>query len=55
MLKPSEREKLEHCQLMIQSVRYILQGMRAELFPTRHEIDKCFRQADEAIGRLLRA
>ena len=55
MLRPSEREKLQDCQLLIQSARNILSGMRIEIVPDIDDIDKCFRDVDQTLTRLLRA
>ena len=55
MLKPAEREKVQDCLLLIQSARNILSGLKPDTFPDRHELDKCFREADLKLNRLLRA
>ena len=53
MIKPSEREKLQDCLILLQSARNILSGLRQDLFPDLHDIHKCFASADTAISRLL--
>jgi hypothetical protein len=55
MLKATEREKLQDCQLLIDSARKILSGITLELVPDVKRIQRCFRDADLAITRLLRA
>ena len=54
MLKNSEREKLQDCQLLIQSARNILTGIRAGVIPDVDSIEECFHHADQTIDRLLR-
>jgi hypothetical protein len=54
MLKPSEREKLQDCLLLIESVRNILLGMRPGVIPGIDEIQACFNSADQTIAGLLR-
>lgn len=54
MIKPSEREKLQDCLMLIQSARKILGGLRKEILPDWHSLDRCFHEADEKISRLLR-
>jgi hypothetical protein len=54
MIKPSEREKLQDCLMLIQSARKILGGLRKEILPDWHSLDRCFHEADEKITRLLR-
>jgi hypothetical protein len=54
MLKAREKERLQDCLLMIQSARNILFGIREADFPQLSEIERCFRNADEVISRLLR-
>jgi hypothetical protein len=53
MLKPSEREKLQDCLLLIQSARSILSGMKPGTVPDILDIQKCFRDADQSLSRLL--
>jgi hypothetical protein len=55
MLKPSEREKLQDCLLLIQSARNILSAFRNGTFMDLTDIERCFRDADLTITRLLRA
>ena len=55
MLKPSEREKLNDCLLLIQSARNILSGVEGNLVPAYHHLDECIRDVDLALTRLLRA
>lgn len=54
MLKPSEREKLQDCQMLIQSVRNILSAIPVGIVPEAEDIQKCFTDADRTISRLLR-
>ena len=55
MLKSTDREKLQDCLLLIQSARSILTGMHAGTVPGMDDIDKCFKDVDLTITRLLRA
>ena len=57
MLKPSEREKLQDCLLLIQSARNILSCFRNGngVYQDLDSIDQCFRDADNTLTRLLRA
>jgi hypothetical protein len=55
MLKATEREKLQDCLLLIQSARSILTGMSSGVIRGLDDIDKCFRDVDLTITRLLRA
>jgi hypothetical protein len=55
MLKPSEREKLQDCLLLIQSARNILSGFTNSIVVDLSDLENCFRDADQAITRLLRA
>lgn len=55
MLKPTEREKLQDCLLLIDSARTILSGITRGVFPDLKKIERCFRDADLTITRLLRA
>jgi len=55
MLKATDREKLQDCLLLIQSARNILTDMRPGMLPGITDIDKCFRDVDMTITRLLRA
>lgn len=54
MLKPSEREKLQDCLMLVQSAQSILQGF-GEKWDWLDEIHQCFHSADEKISELLRA
>ena len=54
MLKPSEREKLQDCLLLIQSARNILSAIRPEVMPNIEDLEKCFDDAGSTISRLLR-
>ena len=53
MLKPGERERLQDCLLLLQSARKILAGLPS--IPDRwvHEMDNCFKSADEKLKSLL--
>jgi hypothetical protein len=53
MLKPSEREKLQDCLLMVQSARTILTGFGGD-WEWLHDIYDCFDSADEKLSSLLR-
>jgi hypothetical protein len=55
MLKPSEREKLNDCLMLIQSARSILSGVEGDLVPTYRHLDDCIRDVDLALTRLLRS
>jgi hypothetical protein len=60
MLKPSQREKLQDCLLMLRSARTILSGLGVvsalSFQPTwMHEIEECFQSADEKLTILLRS
>ena len=55
MLKPSEREKVQDCLLMVQSARTILSGLGALRAPWMYEIEECFQSADEKLTILLRS
>jgi len=54
-LKPSEREKLQDCLMLIQSVRTILTGMHSNPLPGLNSLEKCCTDADRTLTRLLRA
>jgi hypothetical protein len=54
MLKPSEREKLQDCLLLVQSARAILTGMRDAVVPGIADMQKCFLDVDRALTVLLR-
>ena len=54
MLKPSEREKLQDCQMLLQSARSIITGFGSK-WEWVDEIHDCFDSADEKITTLLRA
>jgi hypothetical protein len=53
MLKPGEREKLQDCLLLLQSARNIMAGLAS--IPDRwvHEMETCFKSADEKLRTLL--
>jgi len=55
MLKPSAREKLTDCLMLIESARNILSGLPPTEHPDLPNIEKCFRDADRTISQLLRA
>jgi len=55
MLKPSAREKLTDCLMLIESARTILSGLPPIDGPDLTDIEKCFRDADRTISQLLRA
>jgi hypothetical protein len=55
MLKSTDREKLQDCLMLIQSARNILTGMHGEVVPGIADIDKCFKDVDQTLTRLLRA
>ncbi len=55
MLRPTDREKLQDCLLLVQSARNILTGIPGEVVPTLADIDKCFKDVDQTLSRLLRA
>ena len=55
MLKATDREKLQDCLLLIQSARNILTDMHSGMLPGIADIDKCFKDVDMTITRLLRA
>ena len=55
MLRPTERERLQDCQLLIQSARNILSGIPDGLIPDMENLVKCYYDADQTITRLLRA
>jgi len=55
MLKRSERERLEDCLLLVESARNILIGLSDQLMPGLADIDRCFRDVDCTLQRLLRA
>ena len=55
MLKNSEREKLQDCQLLIQSAQNILTGIRHGVVPDVESLERCFHDADQTIDRLLRS
>lgn len=54
MLKPSDREKLQDCLLLVQSARNILAGIRDGLVPGVADIEKCFVDVDRTLTTLLR-
>ena len=53
MLKPSEREKLQDCLMLVQSARNILAGFGVR-WTWMTELEKCFSSADEKLTALLR-
>lgn len=55
MLKPTDREKLQDCLLLIDSARTILSGITQGIVPDLNKVQRCFRDADATITRLLRA
>jgi hypothetical protein len=55
MLKRSERERLEDCLLLVESARNIQIGPSDQLMPGLADIDRCFRDVDCTLQRLLRA
>jgi hypothetical protein len=55
MLKPEEREKLQDCLLLLQSARNILTGLTSVPDPWMHEMERCFKFADEKLTSLLRS
>jgi hypothetical protein len=55
MLKPSEREKVQDCLLMVQSARTILSGLAALPDSWMNEIQECFQSADQKLTILLRS
>ena len=54
MLKPSDREKLQDCLLLVQSARAILSGMRETVVPGISDMQKCFGDVDRTLTILLR-
>lgn len=54
VLKPSERERLQDCLLLLQSARNILSGMKPNMIPELPDIQKCFHDVDRTLCRLLR-
>jgi hypothetical protein len=52
-MKPSEREKLQDCLLLLQSAHSILCGMR-QFGPDLSSIEKCCHDAGKTLARLLR-
>jgi hypothetical protein len=54
MIKPSERERLQDCLLLVQSADAILAGLRDGLVPDLDGLRKCFDDADRALSKLLR-
>ena len=55
MLKRSDRERLADCLLLVESARNILIGLSDQIVPGLDDIDRCFRDADYRLQRLLRA
>jgi hypothetical protein len=53
MIQPSEREKLQDCLLLLQSARKIIAGLGSIPDPWAHEMEKCFKSADEKLTLLL--
>jgi hypothetical protein len=54
MLKPSERERLQDCLLLVQSARTILAGFGCK-WAWINELHQCFDSADEKLSTLLRS
>jgi hypothetical protein len=54
MLKPSDREKLQDCLLLVQSARAILSGIREGVVPDLADMQKCFIDVDRTLTVLLR-
>jgi hypothetical protein len=54
MLKPSEREKLQDCLLLVQSAHTILKGIGRQ-WGWIDEIHRCFESAHDKISTALRA
>jgi hypothetical protein len=54
MLMPSEREKLQDCQLLVQSAQNILSALPPKLESDLTEIVTCFQAADKTLSELLR-
>ena len=55
MLKPSEREKLQDCLLLVQSAGNILLGMKPAVVPDLDDLQNCIRDVDRTLSRLLRS
>jgi hypothetical protein len=55
MLRPTEKEKLQDCLLLIESAQSILSGLGEGIIPDVESIERCFHDADQKIMRLLRA
>ncbi len=55
MLKPVEREKLQDCLMLVQSMKSILSGIADSAVPKIRELQKCFHDADRTITTLLRS
>jgi hypothetical protein len=53
MLKPSERERVQDCLLLVQSAQSILSGLESQ-WVWMDEISRCFESADEKLSALLR-
>jgi hypothetical protein len=53
-LKPSDREKLQDCLLLVQSARNILSNVRDGLIPGIADMQKCFLAVDRTLTTLLR-
>jgi hypothetical protein len=53
MLKPGDREKLQDCRLLLQSARNILTGLTSVPDLWMHEMERCFKFADEKLTSLL--
>lgn len=54
-LKPSDRERLQDCLLLVQSARSILANVRDGLVPGIADIEKCFVDVDRTLTGLLRS
>jgi len=53
-MKPSDREKLQDCLLLVQSAHAILTDIRDLAAPDIDGLRKCFDDADRALTALLR-
>jgi hypothetical protein len=54
MIKPSDREKLQDCLLLVQSAHAILERLPDGLLPGIADLQKCFDDADHTLTALLR-
>ena len=55
MLRASDRERLQDCLLLVQSMRNILTGLPNDLHPELADIDRCFLDVHRTLQSLLRA